>query len=62
MLTYICVIIIDFQAHRDAFIQNVLKYVPEVAYVIESGRNACQLRPEVAYFAGSGGNASELSS
>ena len=24
MLTYICVILIDFQAHRDAFIQNTL--------------------------------------
>jgi len=23
VLTYVCVILIDFQAHRDAFIQNI---------------------------------------
>ena len=24
MLTYVCVVLIDFQAHRDAFIQNIM--------------------------------------
>ena len=28
MLTYVCVILIDFQAHRDAFIQNTPGYDP----------------------------------
>ena len=28
MLTHVCVILIDFQAHRDAFIQNTPCYDP----------------------------------
>ena len=41
---------------------TLLSYVPEVAYVIDSGRNASELRPEVPYIFGSSGNASELRS
>jgi len=41
---------------------TLLIYVPEIAYVIDSGRNASELRPEVACVFDSGGNASELRS
>jgi len=41
---------------------TLLSYVPEVAYVNGSGRNASELRSEVPYIFGSSGNASELRS
>ena len=32
MLTYVCVILIDFQAHRDAFIQNMGNNITSAMY------------------------------